>query len=288
MPGSATGGRRACQTRHVSQPQDLTEIDLSDVRRFDQLALAARDDVSDRARLIEGMVPLLRRWARRYQGRGVDTDDLFQDAVVGVLRAVERFDPDRGPFVLWARLWVRQGLQQTVAESSRAFRLPTHVLWEMHELKEARERLAGRLGREPRLAELADELGWGVDRLADVLRAERPADDVEGMDILADALEDQFDEVLEAVTVEQLRPLLLRLSEREREILRGRASGDSLRTIGRRLGVSGERVRVIEERALARTRAAANLGVDTQPRLLTRKGVPAIRKEDRDEHPVPT
>ena len=112
-------------------------------------------------------------------------------------------------------------------------------------------------------------------------------DDIDGVDLVADGIGDEFDQVLEAVAAHQLRPLLLRLSEREREILRARMSGESLRTIGRRLGVSGERVRAIEERAPARTRAAANLGVDTAPRLLTHKGVPAIRKEDRDELPVP-
>jgi RNA polymerase sigma factor (sigma-70 family) len=273
----------------VSQPQGPTEIDLSDVRRFDELAVAARHDVTARARLVEVLQPWVRRWARRYQGRGVDTDDLLQDAMVGVLRAVAGFDPGRGPFLLWARLWVRQALQQTVAESSRAFRLPTHVLWDMHELKQARERLTNRGGREPRLAELADELGWGVDRVADVVRSERQPDDIEGVDLVSHGVgEDAFDEVLEAVTAEQLRPLLLRLSQRERDILQARAEGDSLRTIGRRLGVSGERVRSIEERALARIRAAANLGVDTGPRLLTHRREPTIRKEDRDEHPVPT
>jgi len=105
----------------------------SDVRRFDSAAVAARGSVQQRARFVEQMTPWLRRWARRYQGRGVDSDDLLQDAVLGLLRAIERFDPDRGPFLLWARLWVRQALQQALAESSRAFRLPTHVLWEMHE-----------------------------------------------------------------------------------------------------------------------------------------------------------
>jgi RNA polymerase primary sigma factor len=255
-----------------------------DVRRFDALAVAALGDIRARARLIEVMVGWLRRWARRYQGRGVDSDDLLQDAVVGLLRAVQGFDPERGPFLLWARLWVRQALQQAVAESSRAFRLPTHVLWEMHELKDARERLAGRLGRDPRLVELADELGWGVDRVADVVRVERPTEAIEGVDVVSHGLANEdFDRVLEAVTAGQLRPLLLRLSERERDILRARADGESLRTIGRRLGVSGERVRSIEERALARIRAAANLGVDTRPRLLTQQGVPPIRKEDRDE-----
>src|SRR5438067_10192079 len=137
----------------------------ADARRFDAVALAAREGPAERARLVELMLPWLRRWLRRYQGRGVDTDDLMQEAVLGVLRAVEGFDPGRGPFIAWARVWVRQALQQTVAESARAFRLPTHVLWEMHELKEARERLTARLGREPGVVEPADALGCGVDRV---------------------------------------------------------------------------------------------------------------------------
>jgi RNA polymerase primary sigma factor len=268
----------------VGTSERLVARDGLDVRRWDDLAVSARTDVVARARLIESLAPWVRRWARRYQGRGVDTDDLFQDGVVGMLRAVDGFDPIRGPFLLWARLWVRQALQQAVAESSRAFRLPTHVLWEMHELKETRERLSTCLGREPRLGELADELGWSADRVADIVRAERPAEGLDGVDIVShDIGEDDFEHVLEAITAKQLRPLLVRLSEREREILHARAEGESLRTIGRRLGVSGERVRSIEERALARVRAAAYLGVDTAPRLLTRQGVPASRKEDRDE-----
>jgi RNA polymerase primary sigma factor len=268
----------------------MTDVrrDDSDLRRWDAMAVAARGSAEQRAELVEAMVPWVRRWARRYQGRGVDADDLIQDGVVGVLRAVDGFDPARGPFLLWARLWVRQALQQSVAESARAFRLPTHVLWEMHDLKEARERLTIRLGREPRLVELADELGWGVDRVADIVRAERPAEDLEGVDLVSHSVGgEDFDGVLEAVAAAQIRPLLLRLTERERLILRARTDGESLRTIGRRLGVSGERVRSIEQRALARLQAAANLGVDTHPPLLTQRGVPTIREEDRDELVVP-
>ena len=100
------------------------------------------------------------------QGRGVSQDDLLQDGVVGVLRAVERYEPEKGPFEPWARLWVRQALQQAVAESFRPLRLPTHVLWDLHELKEARERFTSAPGREPSIAELADALGWSIERRA--------------------------------------------------------------------------------------------------------------------------
>ena len=115
-----------------------TYSDLS--HRLDRLARAAADDPGARARVVDEILPLLRRWSRRYAGRGVDTDDLVQDAVVGVLRALARYRPERGPFLPWARLWARQALQQAVAEGARPVRLPTHVLWDMHELKEQRER----------------------------------------------------------------------------------------------------------------------------------------------------
>jgi RNA polymerase primary sigma factor len=247
----------------------LTELS----HRLDAPARAARTDPRARAELIEAMLPLLRRWARRYAGRGVDDDDLVQDGAVGVLRAAVRYDPERGPFLPWARLWVRQAMQQTVAESSRPLRLPTHVLWDMHALKEQRERLTHELGREPRAMELADALGWGLDHVSDVLAVERPPADAAAADLVEYPLSaDEFEDVLMRVTSEQLRPLLLRLSERERAVVAARASGESLRTIGRRLGVSGERVRTIEERALARIRSAARLGVDTSPRLITRGG----------------
>lgn len=249
--------------------ESLTELS----HRLDAAARAARTDPAARARLLEEMTPLVRRWARRYAGRGVDDDDLVQDGAVGVLRAAVRYDPERGPFLPWARLWVRQAMQQTVAESSRPLRLPTHVLWDMHTLKEQRERLTHELRRPPRAMELADALGWGLDHVCDVLAVERPPADAAAADLVEYPLSaDEFEQVLMRVTSEQLRPVLLRLSERERAVLAARASGESLRTIGRRLGVSGERVRTIEERALARIRSAANLGVDTSPRLITRGG----------------
>ncbi len=240
-------------------------------RSLDDAARAARTDPAAKAALVEAMMPLLRRWARRYRGRGVDDDDLVQEAAVGVLHAAARYEPERGPFLPWARLWVRQAMQQTVAESARPMRLPTHVLWDMHELKEHRERLVRTLHREPRVMELADSLGWGVEHLADVLAVEHPAADVSAADLVEyPVAAAEFEQVLLRITSEQLRPALVRLSERERIVLAARANGESLRTIGRRLGVSGERVRTIEGRALARIRVAAKLGVDTSPRMLTR------------------
>ena len=255
-----------------------TAEDIGAQEDLDRLAARSRDHPEVRSELVRRLMPVARRWARRYAGRGVTLEDLTQDAILGILRAATTYDRERGPFLAWAKLWARQALQQAVAERSRPFRLPTHVLWDMHELKQARERLTLELHAEPRLQELADTLGWGVDRVGDVLRAERAEMIDEGMDLLEDPLaESQFDSVLDAVAGAQVAPLLLRLTERERGVLSARARGDSLRTIGRALGMSGERVRAIEHQARAKIEAAASR-VDTTRLLVTRTGEPLSRK----------
>ncbi len=243
---------------------------------LDRLAgRAAAGDEAARAAAVGVALPLLRRWAHRYAGRGVEVDDLVQDAVVGLLRALASYEPGRGvPFTPYARLWVRQALQQAVAEQARPVRLPTHVLWDLHELKEARERLRQQRLREPRLLEVADALGWNVNRVGDVLRAEHAGESLDRAaggdgdgdgaalgDLLADPLStDAYEDALTRIATEQVRPLLLALTERERAVLERRAAGASLRTVGRELGVSGERVRAIEGRALAKLRISSELG----------------------------
>jgi RNA polymerase sigma factor (sigma-70 family) len=265
-------------------------------RGLDELAARAiGGDRDARTKLVSASLPLLRRLARRYAGGGVELPDLEQDAVVGLLRALDRFDPGRGtPFWAYARWWVRQALQQAVGESSRAARIPRHVLWDMHELKEARERLTRERDREPRAVELADALGWSVGRVDETLRAEHPASSLDEVfpghgaaaaDLLEDPLAtDAYERILIDLTAEQLRPALLQLSEREREILARRASGESLRVIGRQLGVSAQRVQAIEARALAKVRTASRVGVDAQPKLITSSiagAVPATETDSR-------
>jgi len=239
---------------------------------MDSLASRARDDAGARSDLVEELLPMVRRMAHRYAGRGVTLDDLVNDGALGLLRAVVGYDPGKGSFVAWARIWIRQSLQQAVAEQSRPFRLPTSVLWDIHEVKQHRERLLAKLGREPDLQELADSLGWGADRVSEVVRAERIDYAEGGMDLVACPLADaEYERVLERLSLTQLRPLLLRLTDREREVLAARAEGESLRTIGRRLGLSGERVRKIEQQAIEKM-AVASKTVDTGRLLITSTG----------------
>ena len=247
------------------------------------VASAVAGDAAARALIVERALPLLRRWARPYAGRGVEVDDLVQDGVVGLLRALTRFDPERGvPFGAYARHWVRQAMQQAVAEGMRPYRLPTHVLWDLHDLRNARERYLQQHGREGRAVELADTLGWDTGRVDATTRAERlPAEG--GADLLEDPLgAEAYEQVLVRLTAQQLEPLLLQLTQREREIMGLRAYGASLRDVGRQLGVSGERVRAVEARSLAKVRAAALAGVDSRPRALTSMvETPSDRREDR-------
>jgi RNA polymerase sigma factor (sigma-70 family) len=240
---------------------------------IDQLAARAQaGDTAARERLIARMLPVVSRSARPYQGRDVDRSDLLQEGIVGVLRALERYDAGRGvPFAAYALWWIRQAMQQTVAEQARAVRLPTHLLWDLHDMREARERPENQGLSD---AELGRRLGWSEGRAADVLRAERPAVSLDAPhmgddgaagpmgELLADPLsEDGYEQTLTALTGQSIRALLTTLTDRERQVLAWRFGLDgeelSLRQIGRRLGMSAERVRQIEQRALAKLRTSS-------------------------------
>lgn len=241
------------------------------------LAVAAQaGEPGARERLVEQALPLVQRYAARYTGRDLDRADLVQEGVVGLLRALSRFDRERGvPFAAYAGWWLRQAMQQAIAEQSRAVRLPTHVLWDIHALKEARGAVSQREGRDATAAELERELGWARGRYDSVTRAERPAlsldapyagdeSEVDSLgDVLADPLSEQgFADVLDEATVPAVRALLSTLSQRERQVLAWRFGEDveaplTLQQVGRRLGVSAERVRQIENRALAKLQTAA-------------------------------
>ncbi len=234
---------------------------MDDDARIQSTANAASaGDRDARARCVELAYPRLRGLARRYEGRGVSRDDLEQEVALGVMRAVERYDPLRGtPFLAWAHTWVRQALQQAIAEQSRPFRLPRHALWDLHEAKSAQEQLWQRERAEPSLGRLADELGWPQDRVSHVLRAGQTVEHPDAIDLVDDPISNEaYEDVITRVTARQIRPLLLALPEREREILDRRANDETLRDVARSLGLSHQRVAALEERAFSRVRVAAH------------------------------
>jgi RNA polymerase sigma factor (sigma-70 family) len=239
-------------------------------------ALAGRAQAGDekaREELIHRLLPLIHATARRYRTEGLEQDDLLQEGIVGLLRALQRFDPERGvPFAAYATWWIRQSLQEARSDFIRPLRLPPKALRQLSQLKSEHQRIYQGERRSANVAELAErtniELGQAEALVVADARErslDEPIGSIDGeLGTLGDLLEDPlsaaaYEEVNDAVTGEQLRALLSRLTEREREVVRARFGLDTptekLSQLGERLGVSAERVRQIEERALAKLRS---------------------------------
>ena len=270
--------RRAVAGAYIEELGRRPQLPEADERR---LVLAAQaGDRAARAQLVEAFMPLISSIARTYRSGQVQRLELLQEGVVGLLRALERFDPERGvPFWGYATWWVRQAMQQLVAELTRPVVLSDRALRHLARLKQAHQEVVGQTGREPSRDELAARTNLTADQVDDLLATERaprslqepiPGSDTDvGTfgDLLADPLaEDEYELVLAAIEVDELHAMLAGLTNRERDVLRARyglANGGgadeelSLRSVGDRLGLSGERVRQIERRALNKLAAVA-------------------------------
>jgi RNA polymerase sigma factor (sigma-70 family) len=236
-----------------------------------ELVRAAKDgSASARAALVEAHMPLIAAVARTYRSGPVQRQELLQEGVVGLLRALEGYDPERGtPFWAYAGWWVRQAMQHLVAELSGPVVLSDRALRHLARLKSAHREVVQASGHEPSRSALAERAGLTLDQVDDLLATDRPSrsleEPVQGHDgdvgtfgdLLVDPLaEDEYERVLGAIHVRELHSLLAGLSDRERAVLRARYGLDgeeqSLRDVGERLGLSGERVRQIERRALGK------------------------------------
>jgi RNA polymerase sigma factor (sigma-70 family) len=243
------------------------------------LAAAKSGDVRAKARLVEAFLPRISQVARIYRHTPrIERLELIQEGVVGLLRALERYDPKVGvPFWGYASWWVRQAMQQLVAELTRPMILSDRALRQLARVRELQREALARTGEMPKVAELARRTGLPVEQLQALLAIDKPPrsldealPDEDGQlaalgELVADPLaEDGYERVLDAIETQELLALLSGLSERERGILRARYGLDgeqqSLAQIGARLGVSAERVRQLEQRALAKMRAAARPG----------------------------
>jgi RNA polymerase primary sigma factor len=236
---------------------------------------AAGGDSTARDRLVEAFMPTIGGMAGMYaRSTAVERSELIQEGVVGLLRALARFDPDVGaPFWAYASWWVRQAMQQLVSEMTRPFVLSDRALRKLARVKDARAHHLQAEGRDPTIADLVRATDFSreqVVRLLAVERAPRGLDEHVGgesdsMATLGDAVadpvsEDDYVRVVETIESHEVGKLSARLPKRERHIVRAHygfgCPARTLRQIALEMELSVERVRQLEERALGRLRAA--------------------------------
>ena len=270
-------GGETSSAGYLRDVSDRARLPAGVERRLIDAARAG--DRRAREELVEAFLPLIAGVARVYRGsQAITRVELMQEGVVGLLRALERYDPTLGvPFWGYAAWWVRQAMQQLIAELTRPLVLSDRALRQLSQLKRAHGEYLTEHGREPSGNELADRSGLSHAQVADMLALERVPQSmdqaVQGAEgdvgafgeLLADPLAgDAYEQLLDHSEIEQIRALLGSLNDRERMVLRARHGLDgpeeSLRDIGERIGLSGERVRQIERRALGKLRAAVTRG----------------------------
>jgi RNA polymerase primary sigma factor len=279
-------GGETSSAGYLRELGDRPRLPLAVERRL--VAAAQAGDRQAREQLVEAFLPLIAGVARVYRGSPTITRlELMQEGVVGLLRALERYDPALGvPLWGYAPWWVRQAMQQLVAELTRPMVLSDRALRQLSQLRRAHGEYVAAHGREPNERQLVDSTGLTLEQVTELLaleRVPRSLDESVGGDgeelgafgeLLVDPLaEDAYEQLLNHSEIQQIRALLGSLNDRERMILRARYGLDepeqSLRDIGERIGLSGERVRQIEERALGKLRAATAGGARDGRKNLT-------------------
>jgi RNA polymerase primary sigma factor len=258
---------------------DSLQLFLNGIGRYklltadEEVALAKRIERGDRAakeHMVNANLRLVVSLAKRYQGHGVPLLDLIQDGVIGLNRAVEKFDYRKGfKFSTYATWWIRQACQRAVANQSATIRVPVHVQERRQKLRRARQRLEAAEGRTPTTEELAEAAQLKLQHAEEALGAVEASvslnqtigdGDGEFGDLFADTeAEDPVDLADTSFEHARLREALGELDERERQVLElrfglGKAGGEqqSLEQIGRELGLTRERIRQLEAGAMRR------------------------------------